>query len=113
MAGDTRDDASPATTAKDDSSTERPYQGKVYEVFHTPPAAPPESANVLPGGTANTAGGRAKEAGLIDALKTVKPEELLEVHKKPCVREALLTGILSGFGMASLRTILGGMRSCP
>jgi len=65
---------------------------------------------VLPGGSANTAGGRPKDAGLIDAVKTVKLEEFTEIHKKPCVRESLLTGILSGFGMGGVRAVLGGMR---
>jgi len=114
MAADTRDDASPQapspSTKPDHDYSPPPYQGKVYEIFNAPPATPPENANVLPGGSANTAGGRPKDAGLIDAVKTVKLEEFTEIHKKPCVRESLLTGILSGFGMGGVRAVLGGMR---
>ena len=114
MAGDTRDDNSPqrstpSSTSGDERSESLPYQGKVYEIFNAAPGAPPENANVLPGGAANTAGGRPKDAGIIDALKTVKLEEFMEVHKKPCVRDSFLTGILSAFGMGSFRAVLGGM----
>lgn len=113
MAADTRDitsvQQSPPPTTTSEHSSSRPYQGKVYEVFNGAPITPPENANVLPGGTANTAGGRTKDAGLIDAVRTMKLEEFGEIHKKPCVRDSLLTGIASGFGIGGLRAILGGM----
>lgn len=109
MAGDIRDNAPPPSapqSASSDPSNERPYQGKIYERFHVPAA--PENANALPGGTVNTAGGRPKEVGLLDAAKTVKLEELTQVHKKPCVRDSLLTGIGASFSVGGIRAILGG-----
>lgn len=113
MAGDTRDFASQhshTASPEGNASAQDPYQGKHYEVFDDPPAAtPPESANVLPGGAANTAGGRQKEANLIDALRMMKLSDFTEVHKKPCVRESLLTSILSAFGVGGLRAVSGGM----
>ena len=111
MAADTRDDTSPQgqSVPHEGDSAQVPYQGKLYEVFDDPPATRPESANVLPGGAANTAGGRQKEAHLMDALRMMKFTDFTEVHKKPCVRESLLTGILSAFGVGGLRAILGGM----
>ena len=81
-------------------------QGKTYETFSAPSA--PENVNALPGGGLNTAGGKAKEADLLEAIKTVRLDELKEVHKKPCARDALLTGIGAGFGMGGLRMIMGG-----
>ena len=72
------------------------------------PILPPENANMMPGGTNNTAGGKMKEATLGDAVKSIKPSDFLQVHEKPCVRESLLTGIGAGFGVGSLRAILGG-----
>ena len=105
MAGDTRDDKSPQY-APSDASNERPYQGKIYERFHV--SATPENANTLPGGTSNTAGGRPKEAGLIDAAKAVRLKKLKEIHEKPCVRDSLLTGIGAGFGVGGLRAVVGG-----
>ena len=130
MAADTRDpppsspppspvahpSPSPTTT------TYPPYQGKIYESFHVPPSstapsspsssptsAAPENANLLPGGATNTAGGRPRESTLLEAAKTVRLEELKEVHKRPCVRDALLMGIGGGFGVGGVRGILGGM----
>jgi len=113
MAADTRDDASPQgnRTSLGDGSTQVPYQEKVYEIFDGHPATPPASANMLPGGSANTAGGRQKEANLIDALRTMKLSDFTEVHKKPCARESFMTGILSAFGVGGFRAVLGGMHS--
>ena len=96
----------PSSSNLETSSNIRPYHGKIYETFNV--STPPENANALPGGSANTAGGRPREVGIIDALKTVKLEEFAEVHKKPCVRDALLTGIGAGFGVGGIRGILGG-----
>jgi len=111
MAADTRDDASPQGehTSHGDTSTQVPYQGNVYEVFDGHPATPPDSANILPGGAANTAGGRQKDASLIDALRIMKLSDFTEVHKKPCGRESLMTGIVSAFGVGGFRAVLGGM----
>ena len=72
------------------------------------PQVAPENANALPGGSANTAGGKAKEASIIDALKSIHLADFKEVHKKPCVRDALMTGIGTGFGVGGVRSILGG-----
>ena len=70
--------------------------------------APPDNANALPGGNLNTAGGKVKDANVADALKTVKLEDFKEVHKKPCVRDALLPGIGVGFAVGGIRAIMGG-----
>ncbi|MCJ1404915.1 hypothetical protein MMC11_008141 [Xylographa trunciseda] len=114
MAGDTRD---PSTTPIADNTT-RPYRGKIYETF-TPstssvssrsqptPISPPENANAIPGGSTNTAGGRVKEASLWDGIKSIKVEDVKSLHKIPCVREALLTGMGTGFMVGGGRMILG------
>lgn len=73
------------------------------------PVVRPENANLLPGGTSNTAGGKVKEATIMDGLRSIRLSDLKEVHKKPCVREALMTGIGAGFGIGGVRAILGGM----
>ena len=49
-----------------------------------------------------------KDVGVVDVLKTIKLSEIKEVHKKPCVRESLLTGIGGGFGIGGIRAIWGG-----
>ena len=72
------------------------------------PQVTPENANALPGGSSNTAGGKAKEASIFDALRSISLEDFKGVHKKPCVRDALMTGIGAGFGIGGVRSILGG-----
>lgn len=69
----------------------------------------PENANELPGGSMNTAGGQARNANVLDALRSVRLRDFKEVHRKPCVRDALLPGIGAGFAMGGIRAIMGGM----
>ena len=78
--------------------------------------APPENVNSLPGGSNNTAGGKVRDGNVVDVIKTIKPGDFKEVHKKPCVRDAFLAGIGLGFGMGGIRAIMGGTsteRSSP
>ncbi|EON66963.1 hypothetical protein W97_06079 [Coniosporium apollinis CBS 100218] len=108
MADDTRQTSPPpAANAQDDHDGTRPYHGKVYEVFPPAPPKRPENANLMPGGTANTAGGKLPEPTTIDALKSIRVEDFRELHKKPCVRDALLTGIGSGFAIGGTTAIFG------
>ncbi|KAL9130914.1 MAG: hypothetical protein Q9217_001017 [Psora testacea] len=95
MADDTRHSNLPAS-----SRTSGTYSASVNYVV-------PQNANVLTGGSSNTAGGKAKEASIIDALKSIHLADFKEVHKKPCVRDALMTGIGAGFGIGGVRSILG------
>ncbi|KAI9829580.1 MAG: hypothetical protein M1819_006085 [Sarea resinae] len=107
MAADTREPESAPQGGPDEAgivpAAAPPHSHKIYETF-TPP---PESANVLPGGMSNTAGGRPQSAGFTDALKTVKVDDFKNVHKQPCVRDSLLTGITAGFGVGGIRAVLG------
>ena len=108
MAADTREDR---TTNVPGTAQEMPSSAP--GTAHEPPAVPvaPPNANALPGGSGlNTAGGKTKEAGVFDAVRSIKLEDFKEVHKKPCVRDSLLTGIGGGFGIGGIRAILGGVR---
>ena len=69
---------------------------------------PPDNENAMLGGSVNTAGGKARDANLLDAVQTIKLKDFREVHKKPCVRDALLSGIALGFGAGGIRAIIGG-----
>lgn len=69
---------------------------------------PPENANMLAGGTENTAGGKVPEVNLSNAVSMIKMNEFTELHKKPCNRQSFLTGIGAGFAAGALRSILGG-----
>lgn len=113
MAGDTRDENQPPTRAPPPGATEPPdhvkIPNKVYEVFHSQP----QSANTLPEGSGqNTAGGRERPPAITDAVKTIKLEDFKKVHMYPCVRESLLMGIGSGFGIGGIRALWGGTFSC-
>ncbi|MCJ1454680.1 hypothetical protein MMC28_005033 [Mycoblastus sanguinarius] len=105
MAADTREDTSPPSSTP--SQTKPPSsQGKETEAYAVPTL--PQNANALPAASGlNTAGGKPKEASLFDALRSIRMSEFKEVHKKPCVRDALLTGIGGGFGIGGVRAILG------
>ncbi|KAI9822488.1 MAG: hypothetical protein M1827_000207 [Pycnora praestabilis] len=104
MAADTREEASPQRVETQASEIATSSNNlKVYETFN----APPENANAIPGGAANTAGGRPQDVGLTEAAKTIRLEDFKSIHKLPCVRDALLAGIGSGFGMGGVRAILG------
>lgn len=74
------------------------------------PRAPRAPANIMPGGTAHTAGGeKTSDAGptYIDAVRSLGPEYYLNFHKRPCVRDSQLQGIAAGFAGGSLAAILG------
>ncbi|TKA79300.1 hypothetical protein B0A49_01530 [Cryomyces minteri] len=109
MADDTRQ--GPTVTEADGSvhplryDTSKPFTQKSWE--DVGPTKPPQSANIMPGGTANTADGRVKEVGLVEGLKTVRIQDFKEIHTKPCVRDAFLTGIGGGFAMGGLRAVFG------
>ena len=106
MTADTRENANSKATESSKPATFPPKE-TAHESY-TVPAAPP-NANAFPGGAGlNTAGGRMKEASYFDALRSIKFSDFQEVHKKPCARDALLTGIGGGFGIGGARAILGG-----
>lgn len=114
MADDTRKDES--SPPKEDLSREaltvnpqqRAFAGKQWQDPQTQKHRPQEQVNMIPGGTMNTAGGKIPEVTLGNALSSIRPEEFTEIHKKPCVRTALLTGMGVGFGLGGVRAMLGG-----
>lgn len=70
---------------------------------------PPENANMLAGGTEHTAGGKTPDVTLGNAFQDgMQWKDFTELPKRPCVRDALLTGIGSGFALGGVRAIFGG-----
>lgn len=98
MADDTRQ------ALRVDPDSGKAFQGQQWEGA-APPIKAPENANALPGGTANTAGGKVEDVTVVDAAKSIKLEEFSQIHRKPCVKDSLLTGIGTGFAMGSVRAI--------
>jgi len=69
---------------------------------------PKGPANIMPGGTAHTAGGTPadKEISYVDVVKNLGPEYYLNFHRRPCVRDSQLTGISAGFVGGSVAAIV-------
>lgn len=102
VAKDAKDTESPAIT-----STVKSDQNQQAESYAVP--IRPENANLFSGGTQHTAGGKSREATFVDGLRSIRLSDLKDMHTKPCVREALMTGIGAGFGIGGLKAILGCM----
>lgn len=65
---------------------------------------------MMAGGTEHTAGGKTPEVSLSNAFDGgLKLSDFTELPKRPCVRDALMTGIGSGFAFGGIRAIFGGM----
>ena len=104
MAADTRDSTSPQKPSVSSDTTGS--NGKAYDTFDYP--ATTENKQNLPGANRNNLVGKQKEAGIVDALKTIRLHDFKEVHKKPCTREGFLAGIGAAFATGGVRAILGG-----
>lgn len=92
----------PHTTMADDTR-------KTVDANALPPK-PRAPANIMPGGTAHTAGGeKTTDEGpsYIDAVRSLGPEYYLNFHKRPCVRDSQLQGLAAGFAGGSLAAIIG------
>jgi cytochrome c oxidase assembly protein subunit 20 len=101
MADDTRKPTTPSTASPDEAPS-------VASVARE--ARPP--ANIMPGGTAHTAGGeRVDDKGptYIDAVRSLPAEYYLTFYKRPCVRDSQLTGIGAGFVGGSIAAVMRSM----
>ncbi|EER23246.1 hypothetical protein CPC735_046160 [Coccidioides posadasii C735 delta SOWgp] len=118
MAEDFRDTSQPAPDGSSQPPSEtgpkRPKHefpksqvGKLWDAFGNPE----EPVNLMPGGTYNSAGGKPKEVTVMDAVKSLSTNDFTSFYKAPCARDSLLVGIGTGFGIGSLRVVLGGLRS--
>ncbi|GAM83278.1 hypothetical protein ANO11243_012640 [Dothideomycetidae sp. 11243] len=99
MADDTRRDTSLSAGYK-------PFEGDQWKDA-TATKRPEGPANIMPGGTANTAGGeRPDDVAMVKAAKLIKWEDWTTLPSKPCVKDSLMTGIGSGFALGGLRAVL-------
>jgi len=87
----------------------KPFTGQQWVAQQggkTMPYTPPQNANMMAGGTEHTAGGKAPDVTLGNAFP--KWGDFAELPKRPCVRDALLTGIGGGAALGGVRAIFGG-----
>ena len=104
MTADTR----PSSSPHDSSEKASPVSEKAYENLNTSDAQ--ESSSGSPWSASHRTQGDIVNSNPTwsQALKTVKLEDFKTIHQKPCVRDALLTGICVGFGAGGVRATLGG-----
>jgi len=87
----------------------KPFAGTQWQAGKSQPYNPPENANMMAGGTEHTAGGKTPEVSLGNAFQNgLKWDDFAELPKRPCVRDALMTGIGGGFALGGVRAIFGG-----
>lgn len=75
-----------------------------YETFNT--------TNAVARSNQNNAAGPMHDVKILDQVRSIKLDEIQNFHRKPCVRDALLAGISSGFAVGGVRAVLGG-RTLP
>ena len=109
MADDTRQQEDLSKEALTLSPENKPFAGSQWEDTKNGGLRPPENANTLAGGTQNTAGGKVPDVSIGNAFQGgLKVSDFTELPKKPCVRDAFLTGFGAGFALGGVRAIFGG-----
>jgi len=78
--------------------------GKLWDAFGNPE----EPANALAKATYKPPGKNPKDVSYSEVIGSVSLSEMSNIHKRPCTRESLMTGIGVGFGVGGLRGVLKG-----
>ncbi|CAL5870200.1 uncharacterized protein PFLUO_LOCUS4435 [Penicillium psychrofluorescens] len=81
--------------------------GKLWDAFGNPE----EPVNVLANAKYKPPGKSAKDANYSELVGNISLNELSNIHKTPCARDSLMTGIGAGFGIGGVRAIFGGLPS--
>lgn len=81
--------------------------GKLWDAFGNPQ----DPANALAQSSYKPQGKNPKDASYSEIIGEVSVAEISKVHKRPCGREALMSGIVAGFGIGGLRAVLKGTSS--
>ncbi|KAI1659498.1 hypothetical protein F4813DRAFT_335274 [Daldinia decipiens] len=74
---------------------------QIYEIF---PSSNPES----PASKSTEGQKRTPEPNIKDGIQSIKSDDFLNVHKIPCARQGLMTGIASGAAVGMGRYFVGG-----
>lgn len=85
----------------------KPFAGTQWQDGKAQPYTPGQNANAFAeGGSQHTAGGQVPDVTVWNAINVGQP--ITEIHKRPCVRDAFMTGIGTGFAAGGIRAIFGG-----
>lgn len=117
MAEDSRDSSSlpeavrntqlpndPADSQKPKYNPSQSQTGKLWDAFGNPE----DPANALAKATYKPRGKNPKDVSYSEIIGSFPVSEMTTLHKRPCARESLLTGIGLGFGVGGLRGVLKG-----
>jgi cytochrome c oxidase assembly protein subunit 20 len=85
----------------------RSQTGKLWDAFGNPE----EPANALAKATYKPPGKNPKDVSYSEVIGSVSLSEMSNIHKRPCARESLMTGIGVGFGVGGLRGVLKGTKT--
>ncbi|SPO03288.1 uncharacterized protein DNG_05970 [Cephalotrichum gorgonifer] len=104
-------DHPPKDPSKDSSGV--PPNSKKLHIWgrpleNAPPPTAAEDKAALSGDNFQQNFPEATGASLSEAVKTIKPEDFLEVHKSACGRQGLMTGIVLGALTGGLRFVWKG-----
>ncbi|CAG7921740.1 unnamed protein product [Penicillium olsonii] len=91
-------------SSKPKYESSRSQTGKLWDAFGNPE----EPANALAKATYKPPGKNPKDVSYSEIIGSVSLSEMSNVHKRPCARESLMTGIGVGFGVGGLRGVLKG-----
>ena len=91
-------------SSKPKHASSRSQTGKLWDAFGNPE----EPANALAKATYKPPGKNPKDVSYSEIIGSVSLSEMSNVHKRPCARESLMTGIGVGFGVGGLRGVLKG-----
>ena len=106
MAADTREDSANSNHPSRLVATQSTTRDN-YERFNDPETR--QNANSLPAETANITGGNTNHPGFLDGLASIKLKDFRYIHRLPCARDSLMTGMGAGFVVGGLRATRGGL----
>ncbi|KAI1385506.1 uncharacterized protein F4822DRAFT_345910 [Hypoxylon trugodes] len=75
---------------------------QIYEIFPSPKTEGQADGAVAEGQKSSS------QPTITDGLQSIKPNDFLSVHKIPCARQGLMTGIGAGAAVGMGRYIVGG-----
>ena len=110
MADDTRQPNDKEISIRDFNANpeNKAFAGEQWKEEKAKYYKPPQNANVLAGGTENTAGGKLPEVSIGAAFDGgVKLSDFTELPKRPCVKDSSINAMIAAFAMGGLRTVFG------
>ncbi|KAK3698021.1 hypothetical protein LTR37_017137 [Vermiconidia calcicola] len=108
MADDTREKEDLSKEGLTVHPEHKPFSGGQWEGAKHDLSKGPQNANLMAGGTQNTAGGKIPEVSVGGAFEGgLKLQDFTDLPKRPCVRDAFMTGIGAGFALGGARAIFG------